>query len=318
MKWSTHSESKHDINNIITVSSYQDAIRHINHQQRTLVLFDIDDNLITTVGLNPADKQNITKPKAHARHHQCGPASDNWLKTILKQGADFSTVIGLYDFLQSFIITQPVEPDHHYRLPEQKNFDPNNKLQGLVDQGHIILGITSRGPKTAGNTEYQLRQCGFRFRDLHHSNIDTRHCDMETFLLHEPAKQKTSTKLLHHNVIYCEGSDKGKVLNAFLQHTQYGRAIMKKGFKQIFFMDDDRYKCEAIRNATQHFSQPVINFHNTYMVNHYTPYAKIDSTTKEVNQHTIKYYQQFFCPGLSQSLSKQTRSNKQYNKMHKK
>lgn len=269
----------------VIAPTFRTAISHLEPGCRHLVLLDIDDNLMTTIGIDPLTQEPRSYSPRHPapviRSDHCGAGSDNWLKARLKQGRPFRTEIKLYDVLQARIQTQSVEPDKSY---------PNSldKLEAFRQPGNIILGITSRAPRTAGSTEYQLRQCGFNFRDLHQFNLGTPHCDHQSFPWANPKTKEDEHKLLHHNIIYCEGRDKGSVLQTFLTSTRYGQTVSQKGFDRIFFMDDDNHKCTSIQQAAKALNKPVTTVHNTFVANNYTPWdqtANQESDNQLVEQH---------------------------------
>ncbi len=259
---------------IVTAYYYQDAIEHIDHGKRHLILFDIDDNLMVITGLNPVTNEAKGSDNREVFLNHCGPGSDSWVAYLIKGGVDFKTIIDHYDALQSFVQPQPVEMHHQYQLPGQEDFSIYDKLQGLANKGHIILGITSRGPKTAANTEFHLRQCGFRFRDLSTSNIGQDNVASEYFEYQDPNRDQTSLHYCHHSIIYCEGKDKGHILESFLNNTLYGKAIVDKGFDRLFFMDDARIKCDSIISAAERMNKPAIAVHYRHVKQFYKPYAK--------------------------------------------
>ena len=278
---------------------YQEAMSCIDHTKRHLILFDIDDNLISTTDLNtPYSKQTDT-----SRVNRCGPGSDSWFKHMLSTGYHIKALITLYDSLQSHVKMQSVEPDCHYQLPDQTDYNHHHKLQGLIDKGHLILAITSRGPKTAGNTEYHLRHCGFNLRQMHQTNLNVSHQTPQWFAF------KNSQKLVHHNIIYCEGANKGQVLNAFLKNSRYGQQLVKKGFERIFFMDDDKKKCLSVMQAASQLNCPITAVHYTFVKNNYQQYDQQTPSNLTQHQQKVQYYQRLFGSPVSRTMDHDTKKN---------
>lgn len=279
---------------IVTEYHYQDAMQHIDHSKRHLILFDIDDNLMVITDLNPIANQARGSNNTAIFQQHCGSGSDSWVAYLSKAGVDFKTIIDHYDAIQSFVQPQPVESHGQYQLPGQEDFSIHNKLQGLADKGHIILGITSRGAKTAANTEYHLRQCGFRFRDLSTTNIGQDNVASECFEYQDPIKGQSSFHYCHHSIIYCEGKDKGHLLESFLNKTVYGKAIVKKGFDRLFFMDDAKKKCESIIRAAERLNKPATAVHYRHVKQFYQPYDKRSEKDKKQDYRNLEHHLRFF------------------------
>ena len=236
----TTTKIQHASSNIQRAFSSAEVFSIIQAKQRPLCFFDIDDTLISTVGV-PTDS-GLRR----------GLGGDAWFSHFLthsQAGHDRSgalaRTVALYAVLQQRAVHQPVDKD-------TVNLFQQCRAQSDV----VMLGLTARSESISGITQNTLERLGLSFTgnqgepDLGSFRID----------LSEPGVQSEQKKscLFQHNILFCSGQDKGRALNAFCRHDAVKSIVSTRD--ALFFVDDNRKNCESVKRSAPdcvvtHFEQ---------------------------------------------------------------
>ena len=222
--------------------------------QHDLLITDIDDTLVTTLGIS----NTTIQPKS------CGLGSEQWFKSDFayrRQFTDKHTAYKqtnrLFNQYQQQAILAPVEDN----TIEQYN--------SIHANGTTIIGLTARHPSIASRTLGQLKEHKMTFTQAHSQ------------LSFNPLPLNKSAIMIN-NIIFCDHQSKALTLLNFFD-TPLGKQIKKEKMR-IWFIDDLKKNIEALLTHKLSMPLPLITRHYTHVENVYT----VNFTLPENQNRTLK------------------------------
>ncbi|MBA2649966.1 MAG: DUF2608 domain-containing protein [Legionella sp.] len=193
------------------------------HSDKTLIVFDIDDTLLTTTeplgGVGWWDWQYALLTK--------NPTSKKLV------AANFDNLLKVQNYLFSIILMRPTDA---YVLPFVKS---------LCSHQHSLMVLTARGRYLSTSTNQQLEKNGFT--DSHHHLLF--HTNQPAFkeIASDKAGSFSCPHLKHpiefsNGIMFLNGQDKGEALKCILGYT-------KQTYDTILFVDDSSKNTDAVRKA---------------------------------------------------------------------
>ena len=192
--------------NIVEHDSFESILMYLNeddHHRYTLIVIDIDNTIAEPIIL---------------------AGSDQWVTHEITKGMQggltarqaWLAIQDLYIAIQHSIDLIPVEDKTPYIIKE------------LQSRGVIVVILTARLPQISDRTIAQLKNIGI---DLSHSP-----------LWHEEIISDSDISYHYKNgIIFCDGNDKGIVLNAILQKINYQP-------KKVIAIDDKAKPLHSVKN----------------------------------------------------------------------
>ncbi len=217
------------VNHLVTVQHYISSriVRERIPAQRILVVFDIDNTLLTT-------PKHCHSPYALQCQYLGGVAWYSWQRSLLKRNKGTSDSVARnvpkLNAVQNFLFAlTPMELVEH-SIPRI--------ISRLERRGVQVLIETARSPSMASVTEQQLSLHhikGFWSRWSRQQRTDQIARCMKS--------QRLNQGLFTHGIFYVDGADKGKSLQCLL------RAFPKRSIDLVVFVDDTMKNIKNVKRS---------------------------------------------------------------------
>lgn len=228
---------------IVESTELKEILQHCSYD--TLGTFDLDNTLV-----HIAERDDESREQ-----HDVG--SDQWFFMLLTRAKDaglgeheaLDLVLELNRQVQQVVQVKPVEEEMTPLI-----------LRRLQDVGLPLMGLTARGPDLSEITERQLNSAGVRFnKNLEELGIELDEkggVDLPIVL----GDQDPPRHVRYQNgLIYCDGADKGKCLNALFEHIKLQREIREAAHPEerhretkysVVMVDDKKHNLEKMLAAS--------------------------------------------------------------------
>lgn len=180
--------------------------------QKTLIVFDIDDTLLTMDQLLGSEQWYHWQRDLLDEHEKSGKAS---VHLVAQSHPELLQTQGVFFTLSS------MEPTH------EKNRD---YIKSLQQKGYSVLLLTARSPDFSSITQRELKRNNLFFN----KPLFPEEVNFNNFFLPKINGESAERVVYYHNGLYMvAGQNKGKMLNVLLK-----RFKEEKHFEKIIFVDD--------------------------------------------------------------------------------
>lgn len=234
-------QSKELIRQIVEGSKLREILQHCSFD--TLGTFDIDNTLVLIAEMDAEGREQ----------HDVG--SDQWFymlltyaKEVVGEQEALNLALEMNKHIQKVVQVKPVEEKMTPLI-----------LGRLKDVGLPLMGLSARASDLAEVTEKQLKSAEIVFdsnlRELDRTLDENNGIDLEITLKDgEPQRHVR----YENGILYCDGADKGKCLNALFEHIKRQEQIQKTVRPEekhreikysVVMVDDKKHNLEKMLEA---------------------------------------------------------------------
>lgn len=226
---------------IVESSQLREILKHCSYD--TLGTFDLDNTLVQ-IAIEDDEKRE---------QHDIG--SDQWFfmlltyaKEVVGEEEALNLALEINRHVQTVVQVKPVEDEMTPLI-----------LRRLQEVGLPLMGLSARASDLAEITEKQLDCAGIHFnRNLHELNslLDAEH----GVNLNVPLKEDEPRRHVRYQngILYCDGADKGKCLNALFEFIKQQQAVRRREHPEethretkysVVMVDDKKHNLEKMLQA---------------------------------------------------------------------